>query len=166
MADTETRQGFADNLLWEVSFTKPRREHLTLPIPSYNESCSRHPQTPFLLLRRWNRYLFPEGTFLTYDLNKSSEMQTCINTSKLYRTRNYAEKHCKTSCFRTAHYFGSSLHIPLLVMTFQKAFIPYCLNNIELLKLFITLTRTPKEWRSHPGVHAPRKNYDRRKSVT
>lgn len=28
--------------------------------------------------------------------------------------------------------FGSSLHIPLLVMTFQKALLPYCLNTVLL----------------------------------
>lgn len=38
--------------------------------------------------------------------------------------------------------FASSLHIPLLVMTFQGAFIPYYLNNIGLLVLLISLTGT------------------------
>lgn len=36
--------------------------------------------------------------------------------------------------------FASSLHIPLLVMTFQGAFILYCLNNIGLLMLLRSLT--------------------------
>lgn len=35
--------------------------------------------------------------------------------------------------------FASSLHIPLLVMTFQGAFILYCLNNIGLLMLLRSL---------------------------
>lgn len=39
--------------------------------------------------------------------------------------------------------FGSSLHIPLLVMTFYKALIPYCLNNAGLLNVANQTYRNP-----------------------
>lgn len=48
---------------------------------------------------------------------------------KLYKLRILSGKCYKTSFFRTTHYLPQ-VYIPLLVTTFQNAFIPYCLNNI------------------------------------
>lgn len=129
-------------------FTALLAAHPTHPTPKHNEKRTRHPQTrcPFISVIKW----YASTGSLSYDFLTGDSSCKEYQYPKLYKLRILSGKCYKTSFFRTAHYLPQ-VYIPLLVMTFQNVFIPYCLNNIGLLMSLINLNRSPYQ-RSQPGL--------------
>lgn len=136
----------ADNLPRSLTVSLPCSQHTPLTLHRNTTKKRTRHRCPFISVIKW----YASTGSLSYDFLTGDSSCAEYQYPKLYKLRILSGKCYKTSFFRTAHYLPQ-VYIPLLVMTFQNVFIPYCLNNIGLLMSLINLNRSPYQ-RSQPGL--------------
>lgn len=148
LSNAEKCRQSADNLLRRLTVQLTYSQHI--PLTLHQNTMNRALQTssdslPFysndtvicryMKFQLWlfffiNQWYRSTGT-LSYDfLTGDISCKKRVSIPQVVQTRDLSGKRyktCKTSSFRTAHYL-LQVYIPLLVMIFLSAFIPYCLK--------------------------------------